>query len=100
MSSGAQVNETNISLPPFTSESNVDTSVLGGYDCTPLMLACAFDSDGYVVRELILNSEARADLLDLNGYNVLHYASLQGNRNVFEIVRNFISMCRFFFVNT
>jgi ankyrin repeat protein len=53
---------------------------------TPLMLACAFDSDGYVVRELALNGRANAALSDKDGFNPLHYASFQGNRNVFEIV--------------
>ena len=52
------------------------------------MLACAFDQDGYVVRELVLNAHAKADLTDANGYNTLHYAAFQGNINVFEIVRN------------
>lgn len=71
-----------------------DSSVLG--QCaTPLMLACAFDQEGYVVRELKFSARARADLVDKNGFNTLHYAAIQGNRNVMEIVilfffRNFL----------
>ena len=66
-----------------------DPSILG--QCaTPLMLACAFDQDGYVVRELKFSARARADLTDKNGFNTLHYAAIQGNRNVLEIVKNIL----------
>lgn len=61
-------------------------SSLNPTGCTPLMLACAFDHDGYVVRELVLNAHARADITDTYGYNTLHYAAFQGNLTVFEIV--------------
>jgi ankyrin repeat protein len=82
--SGAEVNEINECI--FSEFINMEDSFAGGYGCTPLMLACAFDQDGYVVRELVLNARARSDITDKNGYNTLHYAALQGNRNVFEIV--------------
>ncbi len=84
INSGADVNEINTSI--FLQFNNLNDNFSGGRGRTPLMLACAFDQDGYVVRELILNARARADLIDKNGYNTLHYAALQGNRNVFEIV--------------
>jgi ankyrin repeat protein len=75
---------------------NMISANLNPCGCTPLMLACAFDSDGYVVRELILNAHARADLTDKYGYNALHYAAFQGNINVFEIViKNFLYLCNF-----
>lgn len=80
---GAEVNETNISLAV---DVDIDTEYFNPKGCTPLMLACAFDQDGYVVRELILNAHAMADIVDKNGYNTLHYAAFQGNINVFEIV--------------
>jgi ankyrin repeat protein len=49
------------------------------------MYAAAFDSDSRAVRTLLAG---RADpiIQDKFGYNVLHYASLQGNRKVFELV--------------
>ena len=80
---GAEVNEINNTL---VSQSDMNSSYFNPKGCTPLMLACAFDQDGYVVRELILNAHARADIIDKNGYNTLHYAAFQGNINVFEIL--------------
>lgn len=80
---GADVNEVNDTL---VSKLDLPTSYFNPRGSTPLMLACAFDQDGYVVRELILNAHARADLVDSNGYNTLHYAAFQGNINVLEIV--------------
>lgn len=86
---GAEVNETNETLTTGLHE-QMPEGFFNPAGCTPLMLACAFDQDGYVVRELILNAHARADLTDLQGYNTLHYAAFQGNINVFEIVSSFI----------
>ncbi len=83
---GAEVNEVNTQL---VSGTDITQSFFNPSGCTPLMLACAFDQDGYVVRELVLNAHARADLVDKNGYNTLHYAAFQGNINVFEIVGSF-----------
>jgi ankyrin repeat protein len=87
---GAEVNETNERLvqldDQITPSAQLSATFFNPAGCTPLMLACAFDQDGYVVRELILNAHARADLTDQNGYNTLHYAAFQGNINVFEIV--------------
>lgn len=83
--SGAEINEINQTIYGFELN-NLDDLNIVGYCSTPLMLACAFDQDGYVVRELVLNARARADILDKNGFNTLHYAAIQGNRNVFEIV--------------
>ncbi len=85
INAGAEVNETNICISGEFND-NINDCFAGGCGCTPLMLACAFDQDGYVVRELVLNARARSDIVDKNGYNTLHYAALQGNRNVFEIV--------------
>ncbi|CAF0712711.1 unnamed protein product [Brachionus calyciflorus] len=83
--SGADVNETNNSLYGLEMANLNDFKILG--QCaTPLMLACAFDQDGYVVRELKFSAKAKADMTDKNGYNTLHYAAVQGNRNVFEII--------------
>lgn len=83
--SGADINETNNCLYEIENVDLNDSTVLG--QCaTPLMLACAFDQEGYVVRELKFSGRARADLEDKNGYNTLHYAAIQGNRNVIEIV--------------
>ena len=82
---GAEVNELNDTL---VSKSDFPSDFFNPSGCTPLMLACAFDQDGYVVRELIFNAHARADMTDKNGYNTLHYAAFQGNINVFEIVNN------------
>ena len=90
---GCEINEINNSLFESSDleEANVSNSPnISGFGCTPLMLACAFDEDGYVVRELVFNARAKADIIDKNGYNTLHYAALQGNRNVFEIVRDFL----------
>lgn len=67
-------------------KSDTELSCSIGSRCTPLMLACVFDQDGLIVRELVFNGNARANLTDRNGYNTLHYAALQGNRNVLEIV--------------
>ena len=89
VNAGCEINEINNSIfePTELDETNgTNITNTGGYGCTPLMLACAFDQDGYVVRELVFNARAKADVIDKNGYNTLHYAALQGNRNVFEIV--------------
>ena len=97
VNAGCEINEINSSLFDTSEldETNVTNSPNSccGYGCTPLMLACAFDQDGYIVRELIFNARAKADVIDKNGFNTLHYAALQGNRNVFEIVRFFC--CKF-----
>jgi ankyrin repeat protein len=92
INAGCEINEINNSLFDTASELLDETNATNspnscGFGCTPLMLACAFDQDGYVVRELVFNARAKADIIDKNGYNTLHYAALQGNRNVFEIVR-------------
>jgi len=81
--SGARSDEINESLTDSSSE---DSQCIGK-GCTPLMLACVFDQDGFVARELVLNASAKVNVTDKNGYNTLHYAALQGNRNVLEIVR-------------
>ncbi len=80
---GAEVNERNERL---VARDDQAAGLFNPGGCTPLMLACACDQDGYVVRELVLNAHARADLTDSSGYNTLHYAAFQGNINVFEIV--------------
>jgi ankyrin repeat protein len=49
------------------------------------MYAAAFDSDSRAVRTL-LAGRADPTIQDKFGYNVLHYASLQGNKKVFELV--------------
>lgn len=86
--SGADINEINNCLYQIDNVEFNDSTVLG--QCaTPLMLACAFDQEGYVVRELKFSGRARADFEDKNGYNTLHYAAIQGNRNVIEIVSFF-----------
>lgn len=95
--SGAEVNEVNKSLKNFNRMDlankneailNIISNNLNPCGCTPLMLACAFDSEGLVVRDLILNAHARADITDKYGYNSLHYAAFQGNSKVFEIVNH------------
>lgn len=91
---GAEVNETNETLTTGLQD-QMPEGFFNPAGCTPLMLACAFDQDGYVVRELILNAHARADLTDQQGYNTLHYAAFQGNINVFEIVSSFIPIDSF-----
>jgi ankyrin repeat protein len=97
--SGVEVNEVNKSMKHYTPLMDITilnknnesilkmiSSNLNPHGSTPLMLACAFDSDGCLVRELVFRSNARADLCDTYGYNVLHYAAFQGNINVFEIL--------------
>lgn len=86
--SGVKTNELNDSLGDMSMPVNGpnDESIVIGKQCTPLMLACVFDQDGLVVRELVLNANAKVNVTDKNGYNTLHYAALQGNRNVLEIV--------------
>lgn len=99
VSSGAKVNEFNECLLFEDKKDNKDNNVLEvhnstslsdvdfiGKCCTPLMLACAYDQDGVVVRELVLNANAKVNTTDKNGFNTLHYAALQGNRSVLEIV--------------
>ena len=99
--SGAEINEANYSDSSRklktgsdeAKEANLNASANGnssslnsGSGCTPLMLACAFDHEGCIVRELIFNAHARANLTDAKGYTALHYAAFQGNVHVFEIV--------------
>ena len=105
MNAGADVNETNESLGSSENNNNnnggspsspaFDECLRGGMGATPLMLACAFDQSGFVVRELILNARADSSPLDANGFHTLHYAAIHGNRNVFEIVRKYVLLCFF-----
>lgn len=91
ISFGAKTDEINESmselLGPEGGQTKGDLSDFG-HGCTPLMLACMVDQDGLVVRELVFNANAKVNLTDKHGYNTLHYAALQGNRNVLEIVRS------------
>lgn len=75
----------NTDMADLTTPTSIPQTLIG-FGCTPLMLACAFDQDGLVVRELVFNANAKVNITDANGYNTLHYAALQGNRNVMEIV--------------
>lgn len=49
------------------------------------MYACASDDDGQVV-EYLIDKGSPCDVYDSLGYNCLHYASLQGNRDVLELL--------------
>ena len=62
--------------------------VVNSNGCTPLMYTCAFDADSRAVRTL-LGGRADPTIYDKFGFNALHYASLQGNKKVFELVSNF-----------
>lgn len=70
-------------LSLITSGARLDVVNING--CTPLMYACSFDIDGRAVRTLMAG-RANATLMDKFSYNALHYASLQGNKKVIELV--------------
>ncbi len=59
--------------------------VINSNGCTALMYTCAFDGDSRAVRTL-LAGRANPTITDKFGYNALHYASLRGNKKVFELV--------------
>ena len=68
---------------------NIDVNVRGPEGVTPLMLAAALNNT-VVVRELLRDKRVNVRLIDDKNRDALHYAGIQKNIGVYQLISRFL----------